>query len=519
MPKIKTTATSADLQPMGDRYRLVWSGLIPLAACGLQCLFWTTLQPYVWLLFYPAVFFGSWIGGRRGGFLATALSTALAWYFFVPPRFSFAIERPASIFSIGVFVVMGILFSLVHERLRRANKLAADALFREFFEQSAIGMSQVGLDGRFQRVNQRFGDITGYSREELLAKTFQDFTHPEDLAADVAQVRRVLAGEVQTCTLEKRYLRKDQSIVPVNLTVSLVRQASGQPKYFIAVVEDITARKQVEAATAQLAAIVQSSDDAIIGKTLDGIISSWNAGAEKIFGYAAAEIIGRPITTLIPSDHQAEEQTILSQIRRGENVRHFETVRLKKDGGPMAVSVTVSPIKNAGGEIIGASKVARDITERKQAESALRESEARFRTLVETAPEAIFIQTTGRFAYVNAAAVRLFGASRAEELLGQPVVDRLHPDFRAQVRERIRRLNEKQQAVAAADEVFLTLGRRHQRRKCVRRSFYLPTPTGRAGVCSRHYRAQAGRGLAAGEPGETGGGAGQHDRRRVHFRC
>ena len=457
MPASSNVIANAGFPRPSDGFRLVLAGLLPVAACGLQLLFWAAIQPYVWFLFFPAVFFSSWIGGRRGGVLATGLSTVLVWYFFIPPRFSFAVHNPFAVVSVVMFVFMGLLFSFFHERLRQANHLAAEAHFRELFEQAAVGMAQVGLDGRLLRVNQRLCDIVGYPREELLAKTFQEITHPEDLAADGAQVQQVLAGELLTYTLAKRYRRKDQSLVPVNLTVSLVRDPAGKPEHFISIIEDITERKRAEAATAQLAAIVQSSDDAIIGKTLDGTITSWNAGAERVFGFAADEMVGRSIARLIPPERLGEEETILSRIKRGESVRHFETVRLRKDGRLIDVSVTVSPIKDASGKIIGASKVARDITERKQAEATVRESEERFRTLVETAPEAIFIQTHGCFAYVNAAALRLFGASRAEELLGLPVPDRVHPDFRARVRERIRRLNEEQQMVAAADEVFLTL--------------------------------------------------------------
>jgi PAS domain-containing protein len=134
-------------------------------------------------------------------------------------------------------------------------------------------------------------------------------------------------------------------------------------------------------------------------------------------------MIGCSITKLIPPDRQGDEEKILARIKRGKSVQHFEAVRVKKEGGWIDISVTVSPIKDASGEIVGASKVARDITAQKQAEKKLKESEERFRTLVETAPEAIFIQANRRFAYLTAAALRLFGTSRPDELLGQPVLD------------------------------------------------------------------------------------------------
>src|SRR2546423_10422999 len=123
-----------------------------------------------------------------------------------------------------------------------------------------------------------------------------------------------------------------------------------------------------------LAAIIESAEDAIISKTLDGIITSWNRGAERLFGYTAEEIIGKPVVILIPPDHEDEEPGILERLRRGERIEHYETQRVHKDGTLVEVSLTVSPIKRADGTIIGASKIARDITKRKQAEARLQEA-------------------------------------------------------------------------------------------------------------------------------------------------
>jgi PAS domain S-box-containing protein len=134
------------------------------------------------------------------------------------------------------------------------------------------------------------------------------------------------------------------------------------------VLEDVSERKRAEVVQAYLAAIVESSNDAIISKTLQGIITSWNKGAERLFGYTASEIIGLPISTLIPRDRQEEEEEILERLRRGERIEHFETLRLRKDGRPVDVSITISPIRDGSGRIIGASKVARDIGEQKRAD-------------------------------------------------------------------------------------------------------------------------------------------------------
>ena len=140
------------------------------------------------------------------------------------------------------------------------------------------------------------------------------------------------------------------------------------------VMQDINERKLAELTKLRLAAIVESSDDAIISKDLQGIITSWNAGAERLFGYSAAEMIGQPISRLIPTQRQIEKSTILAEISRGADIKHFETVRLRKDGTCVDVSVTISPIKDLSGTVIGASKVARDITERKVTELKLTEA-------------------------------------------------------------------------------------------------------------------------------------------------
>ena len=146
---------------------------------------------------------------------------------------------------------------------------------------------------------------------------------------------------------------------------------------YIGSVIDIDDRKQSEIANAFLAAIVRSSDDAIIGKDLDGVITSWNRGAQEMFGYTAQEAIGQPVTLLMPPDRLDEESGILERIRHGERIDHYETVRRRKDGRLLNISLSVSPVRDAQGQIIGASKIARDITERKRIEQELQEADRR----------------------------------------------------------------------------------------------------------------------------------------------
>jgi PAS domain S-box-containing protein len=198
-------------------------------------------------------------------------------------------------------------------------------------------------------------------------------------------------------------------------------------------------RQKAERANSLLAAIVDSSDDAIISKSLDGIITSWNKAAERIFGHRAEEAIGKHITLIIPADRRDEEAKILQRLKRGERIDHFETIRVSKGGKLLDISLTISPVKDGTGAIIGASKVARDVTERKRIEKALRASEERFKAIVQTTPECVkLVAFDGTLLYMNPPGLAVVGAERAEMVVGKKVYDLIAPHDR----ERFRIFNE-----------------------------------------------------------------------------
>ncbi len=178
--------------------------------------------------------------------------------------------------------------------------------------------------------------------------------------------------------------RPDGSRIILRVNIDPLYDINGRLCGAISVFEDVTDLKQAEQASRRLAAIVESSEDAIISENLSGIIFSWNQAAERLFGYAAKEVIGKPITLLIPPERKDEETNILELISRGERIEHYETVRRRKDGGLLDISLTVSPIRDAQESIVGASKIGRDITRRKRVEVALRESEQRLRLATQT---------------------------------------------------------------------------------------------------------------------------------------
>jgi PAS domain S-box-containing protein len=162
-----------------------------------------------------------------------------------------------------------------------------------------------------------------------------------------------------------------------------------------------------------LAQVVESSDDAIVSKDLDGIITSWNRAAERMFGYTAAEAVGRSIRMIIPADRQTEEDTVLARIRAGKSVAHFETVRQRKDGSLLPISLTVSPIRDDAGRVVGASKIARDISDRKRADATA----SRLAAVIESSDDAIVTKNLdGIIASWNPAAERMFGYTAAEAI-------------------------------------------------------------------------------------------------------
>jgi PAS domain S-box-containing protein len=249
----------------------------------------------------------------------------------------------------------------------------------------------------------------GQMRDELIAR---QLIHQNPCSSEgSARISEEIGEQLQIRGYwEAELINQEEDGTQLNKLVRITALEYAGKRYWLRVQEDITERKQAEVAQSYLAAIVESSNDAIIGKTLQGIITSWNKCAEKLYGYTASEMIGKPLNILIPPDRQEEEEVILEKLRRGERIEHFETVRLSKDGIPVDVSITVSPIKDSGGRIVGASKIARDTSERKQFKDALRRSEAKFRRLLENLPAAAYTcDAEGLITYYNPHAVQLWG--------------------------------------------------------------------------------------------------------------
>ncbi|HEY7889029.1 MAG TPA: PAS domain S-box protein [Steroidobacteraceae bacterium] len=243
-----------------------------------------------------------------------------------------------------------------------------DRELTDFLENALEGLLKVGPDGRVFWVNRAGLALLGCGDTEAVGRSIEDFHLDPGDARD--SLRRLLAGE--TLRDHATVLRRDDGSFRHVCIAANAQWDAGKLIHSRWFVRDITHERLAESARAHLAAIVEYSDDAIVSKTLEGTIRSWNRAAERLFGHTAEEAVGQPVTLIIPAERESEENEILERLRRGERIEHFETVRVAKSGRRIDVSLTISPIRNAQGVIVGASKVARDISEKKASEQAQR---------------------------------------------------------------------------------------------------------------------------------------------------
>ena len=275
--------------------------------------------------------------------------------------------------KVDAFVELFRLREWVQQQARRRSEERFRQLV-EGIEDYAIFL--VDSDGKVATWNKGAERLTGYHGEEILGQPYTRLYAPGDVALrrpenDLHQATEAAAGQAARTDIDRQMMKKSGARFIANITITALRDE--QSGSHAVVIRDVTERKRAEKATARLAAIVTSSTDAIISKTLDGTITTWNNGAERLFGYQAKEIIGQPVTRLLFPDSVEEETKILDRIRLGERVAQRETVRRHKSGLAIDVSLTISPITDATGTILGISSIARDITERKRAERALQE--------------------------------------------------------------------------------------------------------------------------------------------------
>jgi PAS domain S-box-containing protein len=367
-------------RPLWARYGL--AVLATAAALYLTSWFWPVFRGSQFMPMVLAIFLSGWFGGGGPSFLAAILGA-------VGIGVLFETGDPGGFLRMLLYLAVAAVASALHGQLWRTKRQRAQLTeesesarrgaegahrdLGQILESLTDGFCALDQNYRCTYLNRQAEEILGRPREELLGKNALEEYPLEE--KELRFLRRAME-EKEAGQFEVFYpvLRRwfDVRVAPAADGVSILFQ-------------DISKRKQSEEALERLAAVVESSEDAIIAKTLDGRISAWNAGAERLFGYSAEQILGQPVTTLMPADRRDEMNEVLKRIKRGERVEHFETIRVKKNGETVPISLSVSPIKDGSGRIVGAAKIARDISERRKAEAAIFEAQRQLTMALEAA--------------------------------------------------------------------------------------------------------------------------------------
>ena len=338
-----------------------------------------------------------------------------------------------------------------------SERKRAEQQFRDLLEAAPDALVIVDARGQVVLANAQAERLFGYSRSELIGQPVELLVPERYRGAHGDHRSGFFARPSQRpmgAGLELYAVHRDGHEFPVEISLSPLETPTGT--LVSSAIRDVTDRRRSEEAVARLAALVESSDDAIIGKTLDGTITSWNAGAERMYGYTADEAVGRHITMLYASEEdKAELSAILARVATGESVEHHDATRRTKTGEEIDVSLTVSPIRDARGRVMGASTVARDVTERKRAADALAEAEERFRGAFDDAPIGMaLIGLDGRFTRVNEAMCEITGYPR-DRLEGRNVDSVVHPDDLGSERDALEAIRAGEQEIHKAERRYV----------------------------------------------------------------
>lgn len=386
----------------------------------------TALTPYVgptalpFIFFFPLIAVAAWYGGLGAG-IASAILSALAanWYFFEPIHdWSF---RPLegwafAAFGISSAAIIGAIESM--HRTRRDLARSRD-LLSTTMTSIGDGLIVTDAEGRVTSLNPVAERLTGWKMAEAVGQPLPTvFRIVNELTRQPAEnpvVKVIASGTVVGMANHTLLIHKDGSELPISDSAAPIRIGEGPLLGVILVFRDASAERNAQQDRARLATIVESSNDVILSKNLEGKILTWNAAAQHLFGYLPAEIVGKSILTLIPPDLQKEEEEILAKIRRGQIVERLETERMTKEGKRIPVSLRVSPIKDSEGRVIGASKILHDVSEIRAAREALaRERNVLRTTLASIGDGVIVADSKGLVTFLNAEAERLTGWKTAE---------------------------------------------------------------------------------------------------------
>ena len=397
--------------------------------------------PFVTL--FAAVAYAVWTGGYRPAALVALLGYLAADYLFIQPRGQLWPLDVSDLVGLAAYLFTCIVVALLGEAARRATREANERreLLRVTLRSIGDAVITTGTDGRVTYLNDVAASLTGWTLAEAtgrpLETVFQVVNESTRAPVESPATRALREGVVVGLANHTVLLGRDGTEYPIDDSAAPIRDDLGNVSGCVLNFRHVTTQRRVEQErTAQLhtarlmAAIVESSDDAIVSKRLDGTIQSWNAGAERLFGHTAEQAVGRHISLVIPPDRLPEEDQIVARLRAGERIDHFETERVRADGRRIFVSLTISPLRDAGGEVVGASKIVRDVTERRVAEA----ERQKFVTLVEHSTDFIGIcDLRGVPIFVNRAGLELVGLDSVEEAARTTVESFFFPEDRDRI--------------------------------------------------------------------------------------
>jgi PAS domain S-box-containing protein len=395
---------------------MLWALVISLTATVFMLDLLLPLGWAPWILYIVVVILAAqWPEVKHARSIALVCTALiLIGFWFSPdslgvPLFRGAVNRAVGILALWITALVGMQCTTAEKRERTGRRLLRTTLL-------SIGDGVIATDasGRITFLNPVAEKLMGCTAAEAQGGELQDFFQivDEETRQPVANpaLRALKEGVVFGLANHTVLIGKDGSERPIADSAAPVHDVDGRVIGAVLVFRDITDTRQAEKTRSTLAAIVTSSEDAIASKDLNGRVMTWNKSAEEIFGYSADEIIGKPITVLFPQERLQEEEEILRRVRRGERIEHYETIRLKKDGTPIDISVSVSPVRDESGRIVGAAKIARDITERRRAEQELRDSRERLNVTLNSIGDAVVAtDAAGRVTFINPVARDLLG--------------------------------------------------------------------------------------------------------------
>lgn len=365
------------------------SYILGFVAVALAVLLRWALDPFLGDAFPLVTLFGAiavavWLGGYRVAIPVTLVGYIACHYWFIEPRNGFdastvnIVGLIAYLFTCTLIIVLGEAARVGQTRVTESREV-----FRVTLRSIGDAVMTTDIEGRVTYLNEVAEALTGWSQSEALGQPLERVFHIVNEASrqpvENPAMRALRQGVVVGLANHTILIRKDGTECPIDDSAAPIRNEQGEVSGCVLIFRDVTAQRQVEREKANqlltarlLASIVETSNDAIISKSLNGVIQTWNAAAERLFGFTAEQAVGQNISLVIPPERLDEEEQIIANLRAGHRIEHFETERVRADGQRIIVSLTISPLKDAEGNVVGASKIVRDVTERKRLEDNLR---------------------------------------------------------------------------------------------------------------------------------------------------